>query len=115
MSGSPTLRSTLPVKVLCTGLLLWALWPHNPYGYYVLLRWICCAAFMYLALRAVRGESAAWAWIFGTAAGIYNPILRVHLTRPIWSVVNVLTIVFLIASAVDDYRMSKRITGEQDH
>jgi len=56
-----------------------------------------------------------WAWVFGTAAGIYNPILRVHLNRPIWSVVNVLTIAVLIVSVVDDFKKRKRINSEQSH
>ena len=37
-------------------------------------------------------EKQGWVWLLGVTAGIYNPILRVHLTREIWSVVNVATI-----------------------
>ena len=33
-------------------MLLWALNPANPYGYYILLRWVYCAAFAYLAIHA---------------------------------------------------------------
>ena len=39
-----------------------------------------------------------WVWVLGVTAAIYNPILRVHATREIWSVVNLVTIGLAIAS-----------------
>ena len=39
-----------------------------------------------------------WVWIFGVLAVIYNPFVRVHLSRDIWSIVNVATIVVNIVS-----------------
>ena len=77
---------------------LWALVPSNPYGYYILLRWICCAAFAYLAINAWGVNKTGWVWILGVTSAIYNPILRFHATREIWSIVNVITIGLAIAS-----------------
>ena len=48
-----------------------------------------------------------WVWIFGVSAGIYNPIFRVHLGREIWSLVNVVSVLFLIVHAI----MSKKGDG----
>ena len=79
-------------------MLLWALNPENPYAYYVLLRWVCCAAFAYLAFQALAQGKRDWVWVLGTTAALYNPIIRVHLTRGIWSVVNVITIGIAVAS-----------------
>ncbi len=79
-------------------MLLWALNPANPYGYYILLRWICCAAFVYLAIQAWHIEKNGWVWILGVTAAIYNPILRVHSTREMWSVVNLITIGLAVVS-----------------
>lgn len=79
-------------------MLVWALNPANPYGYYVLLRWVCCGVFAYLAFHAFNQKRQAWVWILGITAGIYNPIVPVHLTREIWSVVNVITIAVAAAS-----------------
>lgn len=73
-------------------MLLWALNPSNPYGYYILLRWICCAAFAYLALHASTLKLEGWVWVLGVTAAIYNPIIPVHLTREMWSMINVVTI-----------------------
>jgi len=85
-------------QAVVTLMLLWALNPANPYGYYVLLRWVCCGAFVFLATRAVGFGVHAWAWTFGIMAGVYNPILRIHLNRELWSVVNVVTIIVTVAS-----------------
>lgn len=79
-------------------MLLWALNPSNPYGYYVLLRWVSCAVFAYLACQASASKEREWVWVLGVAAAIYNPIVPVHLTREIWSVVNVVTIAMAVAS-----------------
>lgn len=76
-------------------MLLWALYPGNPYGYYILLRWICCAAFAYLAVQALVQGKQGWVWVLGVSAVIYNPFIRIHLTRAIWSAVNIATIVVL--------------------
>jgi hypothetical protein len=80
-------------QTIAAVMLLWALNPNNPYGYYILLRVVCCAVFAYLAIHAASQEKQGWMWILGGTAVIYNPIIRIHLTREIWSVVNVATII----------------------
>lgn len=78
--------------------LLWALYPGNPYGYYIFLRWVCCACFAYLTWHTVKTQQEAWGWAFGIVAILYNPIVPVHLTRAIWSVLNLLTIAVVLGS-----------------
>lgn len=115
MSRTATLHATVAVKLLCAALLLWALSPRNPYGYYVLLRWICCSAFAYIAVNYFRSGWTPWVWVFGTAAGIYNPVLPVHLNRTIWSIVNVVTIIILLVSVAADFMQGKKTGSEQLH
>lgn len=79
-------------------MLIWGLNPANPYGYYIILRIVICAIFLHLVARAFKMEKDLWVWIFGVMAAIYNPIIRVHLTRDLWSVINVLTIIVLALS-----------------
>jgi hypothetical protein len=79
-------------------MLLWALNPENPYGYYIVLRWVCCAAFTYLALKALAQGKEGWVWVLGIMAVIYNPIIRIHLTRDIWSAVNIVTLIIAVLS-----------------
>jgi len=85
-------------QIICSLMLIWALYPGNPYGYYILLRWICFGIFAYLAFKAFNQEQQGWVWILGITAAVYNPIIRVHLTRQIWSVLNVITIGIAVAS-----------------
>jgi len=85
-------------QLIATLTLLWALNPRNPYAYYILLRWICCAAFAYVGVQALAHHKEGWAWVLGVMAVVYNPIIRVHLTREIWSVVNLITIAIAVAS-----------------
>ncbi len=82
------------------GMLLWAFNPDNPYGYYILLRWVCCGVFAYLALNALKRAKQDWVWILGITALIYNPIFSVHLTRGIWQVLNAVTIIIAIATII---------------
>jgi len=79
-------------------MLLWALNPENPYGYYILLRWVCCATFAYLTIQALAQEKQGWVWVLGVTAVVYNPIFCIHLTREIWSVINIASIIVAITS-----------------
>ena len=91
-------RTTIAVRVVCIAMLLWALRPHNAYGYYVLLRWVLCASLAFLAVRSHAENRNGWVWLFAVAAALYNPILRVHLGRDIWLMVNAATIVLVLIS-----------------
>jgi hypothetical protein len=98
MSEECKARTIWIPQVVATVGLLWALNPANPYSYYILLRWVCCAIFVFLTLQAVAQDKQGWAWSLGITAAVYNPIIRVHLNRDLWSVVNVVTIIVAVAS-----------------
>ena len=85
-------------QIIVILMLLWALYPHNPYGYYTLLRLVCCGVFSYLVFAAVVEKMAVWPWLFGITALIYNPFVPVHFTRDIWSIINLITVGLAIAS-----------------
>lgn len=89
---------------LITALLMWALVPMNPYGYYSVMRWAVCASLIYLAIKANEQHQPLWIWIWGVAAGVYNPILPVHATRGFWSLINVITIALVIFGAIAKYK-----------
>ncbi|WP_407077091.1 DUF6804 family protein [Xanthomonas campestris] len=80
---------------LITALLLLALIPSMPYGYYPVLRWIVCASCIWLATLAHRRQQEAWTWSWAVLAGIYNPIISIHASREVWSVVNIVTIALI--------------------
>jgi len=79
-------------------MLLWALYPGNPYGYYILLRWICCGTLIFLTFEAMELEKMNYTWTLGITAVIYNPIIPVHLNREIWSIINIITIIILFST-----------------
>lgn len=85
-------------QVVASIMLLVALNPENPYGYYVLLRWVVCGIFAYLAFLAFEKEKIEWVWILGITAAVYNPFVKMHLGREIWSLVNLITIAVAITS-----------------
>jgi hypothetical protein len=79
-------------------LLLWALYPENPYGYYIFLRIVCFLTFIYVAFRFYHFDNKVFMWIMIFFSIIYNPLIRVHLNREIWSVINIITIIVIIIS-----------------
>ena len=85
-------------QAVASVMLLVALNPENPYGYYVLLRWVVCGVFAYLAFLAFEKEKIEWVWILGITAAVYNPFVKLHLGREIWSLVNLITIGVAITS-----------------
>lgn len=73
-----------PAVLLAGALLPW------PYGYYDLLRLAVCAVSGWIAYEQWRHDDAVSGWVvaFGGMAMLYNPVMPIHLTREIWSVVN---------------------------
>jgi hypothetical protein len=98
-------------QAIAIAMLLWALNPDNPYAYYVLLRWVCCGVFGVLAFRAIALQMQGWSWTLGITALLYNPIFSVHLTREIWSAVNIATIGIAIVSI---FRLAIRKVAEEE-
>ena len=100
-------------QTVASVMLLWALNPHNPYGYYILLRWVCCGIFIYLAFQALDMEKRVWIWVCGVTALVYNPIFRIHLNRELWSIINVFTIGIAVVS-IFALRVRKNVPKSED-
>ncbi len=90
-------RNWLP-QTIAGGMLLWALYPGNPSGYYTLLHWVCCVTLIYQACRAVSQKRLPLVWILGITALVYNPIFRLHFHRDLWSAINIITAVIVVVS-----------------
>jgi hypothetical protein len=95
-----SIRQLPLVEVGAILLLLWALVPTNPYGYYLFLRVVMCAACCFLAMKSHMAGKPALMWTFIGLAALYNPFMRVPLTRLIWSIFNVATIAVLGYAAI---------------
>lgn len=77
----------IPAAILGAALARW------PYGYYMLLRVVVLVTALLVASMAYQRERAltVWAAFFVIAAVIFNPFVPLHLTRGVWSILNVAT------------------------
>lgn len=66
---------------------------HWSYDYYMLLRVVVLAAAVLLAglIYKRTKEFTIWLGLFLVAALVFNPFVPLHLTRGVWSVLNVAT------------------------
>ena len=83
--------------VMMMGMLGIALLPIRYYGYYVLLKIVICGGCAFLAAIAYGDGRKYLVWFGGGLAVLYNPIIRFPLGRELWMVINILTIIVLIA------------------
>jgi hypothetical protein len=86
--------------LVAAAMLVYAVIENHPYSYYTLLRWVCCPVFAFSAVTAFEMNRVAWTWIFGILAGLYKPIVRVHLDRNTWVGVNWFTVGAIAVAAV---------------
>ena len=107
------MRSIWIPQLIVSIMLVWALNPENPYAYYVLLRWILCPVFAYLAIKSFSYHKEDWVWLLGVTAAIYNPIIPLHLTREIWSVINIITIGIAVGSIFSMRKWERRLQSER--
>ena len=87
----------ITLRIVTAGLLAWAIVPSNPSAYYQFHRVAVFAAGIALAWRHHTRGQPGWVVAFGVVAVMYNPVVPVHLTRPIWAMVNLATIAVVLA------------------
>jgi len=78
--------------------LLLALFDGWPYGFFTLLRFVVFATTAYVAWMAYEQQKEKWVWIFGFLAVLFNPFFPIYLNRSLWSIIDLATGLFLIAS-----------------
>ena len=84
-------RSPPYAQLVGIAMLAWGLASGHSYAYFILLRWVIFGVFIFLCVRACQLKLHGWVWTLGIAAAIYNPIIRVHLNRELWSEINIVT------------------------
>lgn len=70
-----------------------------PYGYYTLLRLIACGVFAYAAWVAYDQRNKLLPYAYAALALIFNPIIKIHLPKDIWILIDVGAGIFLLATA----------------
>ena len=60
-----------------------------PYGYYTLLRLVATCVFIWAAFIAYDRSHKSLPWVYGVLAVLFNPILKIHLPKDLWAVIDV--------------------------
>ncbi len=73
-----------------------------PYGYYMLLRVVILASALLLAGLIYQQAKTFTLWVgpFVVVAIVFNPIVPLHLTRGVWSILNVATAALFVGHFV---------------
>jgi hypothetical protein len=80
-------------------IVIWTASLHWPsYNYYMILRVIVFLVASWGAYTAFKLKDKAWLWAFGIIAILFNPIYVIHLSRPIWLPINLVTGIALLIS-----------------
>ena len=85
------------VRLLTSGLLLWALARH-PIGYYTILRLLTCGVCLYAGYEAIQEKQTGWVFVFGGIALVFQPLVPLRMTRETWKYIDVFTALFMIVS-----------------
>lgn len=84
----------IPASV--AALMLLGVLAYWPYGYYILLRWVTCAAAVFAAYVAYDWQKLWATWLFGFIALLFNPLILVHLSREMWQPIDVVCAILFI-------------------
>lgn len=69
-----------------------------PYGYFQLVRFLGMLGFLILAYISYKNEFPILVIVYIALAVLLQPIIKIHLGRSIWNIVDVILAVFLISS-----------------
>lgn len=79
-----------------------------PYGYYIFLRIVICIWGISAGIQASGTKPGNWTSLLAYGIAIlYNPIIRIPLTREIWTAANIATILIILATAARQNKTDK--------
>lgn len=94
------IRSSPVPALIIGGIMLLIALARLPYGYYVFMRWVVCAACAYGAWVASEEKQGIWVWVLGGLALLFNPIFPFRMHRADWQIFDAVgAVIMLVASA----------------
>lgn len=69
-----------------------------PYGYYILLRLVATGVFVWAAVIAYERKRLFLPWIYVLIALIFNPFIKIYLTKEVWIFVDIISAVILFST-----------------
>ena len=82
---------------LVIGLVLLSCLGRHPYSYYMVARWFATAGLVCLALRSLAQPGRLF--FFLVVAGVFQPIMKIHLQKSTWDSLDLLFGAILICDA----------------
>ena len=79
-------------------LLLLAILPMWPYGYFQILRWVVAIAAALNAYRAYELNKTEWVVLMAGTAILFNPISPIFLSKGTWVLLDVIAAVLMFVS-----------------
>ncbi len=70
-----------------------------PYGYYMFLRIVATGVFVWAAFVTYERGDKSLPWVYGILAILFNPLIKVHLPKELWAVVDVGVGIFLLVTS----------------
>lgn len=70
-----------------------------PYGYYTLLRLVACGVFAFAAFVAFAKAASHLAWLYVLLALVFNPIIKVYLSKGSWTLIDLGAGLLLVVTA----------------
>jgi len=86
------------VSIISIVILLLAIPPIWPYGYYILLRWVVTASAIFLVWIAYNLKKTFWLFLMGIIALLFNPIAPIHLDKETWIVIDLIVATIFLVS-----------------
>jgi Family of unknown function (DUF6804) len=80
-------------------MLVFAAAEKQPVNFYTILRWVCCAVFVYSVVISFQMKSLLWLAIFAVLAIVFNPIFVLPLDRNTWIVADWASIPAMLIAA----------------
>ena len=86
MKAKIAIRVLYILWLIATVMLVFAAIEKQPDSFYTLLRWVCCAVFVYSAATSFQMKRVLWLCIFAVMAALFNPIFPLPFNRSSWIV-----------------------------
>lgn len=69
-----------------------------PYGYYTLLRLVATGVFVWAAFIVYERNHKSLPWVYGVLALLFNPLIKIHLPKELWAVLDIGSGILLVAT-----------------
>lgn len=85
--------------IIAALLLVLAILPIWPYGFYTLLRLTISVTAVIVAWGFYKSHFPAWAFIFGSVAFLFNPLIPIHLNKSSWVPIDFISAILFFLAA----------------